>query len=116
MFYEVCIYEAKVDRQDEIEALMKEVAEFYKAQPGVIDVKYIKRTHRQEDFQAVKEGKLPVRLTRFVGKVTYVLFWTLESEQVHADLCRPALEKFYKRWNRVLTTMPKIILGEAVVP
>jgi len=94
---------------------MREVAEFYKAQPGVIDVKYIKRTHRQEGFQSVREGKAPIRLTRFVDKVTYVLVWTLENEQVHADVCKPALEKFYKRWNRCLTTMPKIILGEAVV-
>ena len=48
MFNEICIYEAKIDKQDEIEALMKEVAEFYLTQPGVIDVKYIKRTHRQK--------------------------------------------------------------------
>ena len=41
MFNEICIYEAKIDKQDEIEALMKEVAEFYLSQPGVIDVKYI---------------------------------------------------------------------------
>jgi len=72
---------------------MREVAEFCLSQPGVIDVKYIKRTHRQQDFQAVTEGKLPVRLTRFVGKVAYVLFWTLENEQAHADLCQPALKK-----------------------
>lgn len=52
MFNEVCIYEAKIDKQDEIEQLMREVAEFYLTQPGVIDVKYIKRTHRQEDFNA----------------------------------------------------------------
>lgn len=45
MFNEICIYEAKIDKQDEIEALMKEVAEFYLSQPGVIDVKYIKRAH-----------------------------------------------------------------------
>lgn len=51
---------------------MREVAEFYLTQPGVIDVKYIKRTHRQKDFNAVKAGEPPVRLTRFVGKVTYV--------------------------------------------
>jgi len=114
MFYEMCLYEAKVDRQDEIEALMKDVAEFYRSQPGVIDVKYIKRTHRQDSFQAVKEGELPIRLTRYVGKVTYVLFWTLESPEAHAALCKPALEKFYKRWNRCLTTMPRIILGEEV--
>ena len=66
MFNEICIYEAKIDKQDEIEALMKEVAEFYLSQPGVIDVKYIKRTHRQEDFNAVKEGKAPLRLTRYI--------------------------------------------------
>jgi len=54
MFNEICIYEAKIDKQDEIEALMKEVAELYMGQDGVIDVKYIKRTHRQDDFNAVK--------------------------------------------------------------
>lgn len=73
MFNEICIYKAKLTKIDEIEELMKEVAEFYLSQPGVIDVKYIKRTHRQKDFNAVKEGKLPVKLTRFNGKVTYVL-------------------------------------------
>ena len=50
MFHEICIYEAKVEKQDEIEALMREVAGFYREQPGVIDVKYVKRTHRQADF------------------------------------------------------------------
>ena len=46
MFHEICIYEAKIDKQDEIEALMKEVAAFYRSQTGVIDVKYIKCTKR----------------------------------------------------------------------
>jgi hypothetical protein len=115
MFNEICIYEAKIEKQDEIEALMKEVAEFYLSQPGVADVKYIKRTHRQEDFNAVKEGKPPVRLTRYVGKVTYMLYWSLETEEAHARVSKLGLEKFYKRWNRCLTAMPKILLGENVV-
>jgi hypothetical protein len=115
MFNEICIYEAKIDKQDEIEALMKEVAEFYMAQQGVIDVKYIKRTHRQEGFNAVKEGKPPIRLTRQIGKVTYMLYWVLENEEAHARVSKLGLEKFYKRWNRCLTTMPKILLGENIV-
>lgn len=115
MFNEICIYEAKIDKQDEIEELMKEVAEFYLKQKGVIDVKYIKRTHRQKDFNAVKEGELPVRLTRNVGKVTYVLYWILEDEDVHARVSKLGLEKYFKRWNRCLITMPKIILGENIV-
>jgi hypothetical protein len=115
MFNEICIYEAKIDKQDEIETLMKEVAEFYLTQPGVIDVKYIKRTHRQKDFNAVKAGEVPIRLTRNIGKVTYMLYMVLENEEAHANLCVVALEKFYKRWNRCLTTMPKIYLGENIV-
>ena len=115
MFNEICIYEAKIEKQDEIEALMKDVAEFYLSQPGVIDVKYIKRTHRQKDFNAVRAGEPPIRLTRQVGKVTYMLYLVVEDEGVHAQLCKPALEKFYKRWNRCLTTMPKILLGENIV-
>jgi hypothetical protein len=115
MFNEICIYEAKIEKQDEIEALMKEVAAFYLEQPGVIDVKYIKRTHRQKDFNAVKSGEVPIRLTRNVGKVTYMLYLALENEEAHAKLAVVGLEKFYKRWNRCLTTMPKIYLGENIV-
>jgi len=115
MFNEICIYEAKIDKQDEIEELMREVAEFYRSQPGVIDVRYIKRTHRQKDFNAVKAGEPPVRLTRLVGKVTYILYLVVENEDAHARLYKPALEMFYKRWNRCLTTMPKILLGENIV-
>jgi hypothetical protein len=115
VFNEICIYEAKIEKQDEIETLMREVAEFYLSQPGVIDVKYIKRTHRQEDFNAVKAGKPPVRLTRYVGKVTYMLYLVLENEEAHAKLAVVGLEKFYKRWTRCLITMPKILLGENIV-
>lgn len=115
MFTEICLYEAKIDKQEEIETLMKEVHDFYMAQPGVIDVKYIKRTHRQKDFPAVKAGELPIRLTKLVGKVTYVLYWVVENEEVHARVSKLGIEHFYKRWTRCLTTMPKIILGENVV-
>ena len=115
MFNEICIYEVKIDKQEEIEELMKEVAAFYLEQDGVIDVHYIKRTHRQKDFNAVKAGEPPIRLTRNVGKVTYVLYWVLEDEETHARISKVALEKFYKRWNRCLITMPKIILGENIV-
>jgi len=114
MFHEICIYEAKIEKQDEIEQLMKEVKEFYKSQKGVIDVYYIKRNHRQKDFNAVKAGEPPIELTRYVGKVTYMLHWILDSKETHAKLCKPALEKFYKRWTRCLTTMPKILLGEEI--
>lgn len=115
MFNEICIYEAKIEKQEEIEQLMKDVAAFYGEQDGVIEVRYIKRTHRQTDFNAVKQCDLPVRITRNVGKVTYVLHWTVRDEETHARASKLGLEHFYKRWNRCLITMPKIILGENIV-
>lgn len=115
MFNEICIYEAKIEKQDEIETLMKEVAEFCMQQDGVIEVRYIKRTHRQTDFNAVKTGILPIRLTRNINKVTYVLHWSVRDEETHARVSKLGLDKFYKRWNRCLVTMPKIILGENIV-
>lgn len=115
LFNEICIYEAKIEKQEEIEQLMKDVAKFYMLQDGVVEVRYIKRTHRQTDFNSVKEGALPIRLTRNTGKITYVLHWTVNDESTHARVSMLGLEHFYKRWNRCLTTMPKIILGEYVV-
>lgn len=47
---------------------MKEVAEFYLKREGVLAVHYIKPTPRQKNFNAVKEGDLPIRLKRNVGK------------------------------------------------
>ena len=114
MFHEICIYEAKIEKQEEIEELMREVAAFYKAQDGVIDVTYVKRTYRQKDFNAVKNGESPIELTRYVGKVTYVLHWILTSKEAHAQISKMGIEQFYKRWTRCLVTMPKIILGEGV--
>jgi len=114
MFCEICVYEAKIEKQDEIEALMREVADFYRAQPGVLDVRYIKRTHRQESFQAVKAGEPPIRLTRYAGKVTYMLYLALEGAETHGQLAKLALPEFYTRWNRCLLAMPKILLGEEI--
>jgi len=115
MFHEICIYEAKIEKQEEIEQLMKEVKNFYKSQKGVIDVCYIKRNHRQKDFNAVKAGELPLELIRYVGKITYILHWILEDKETHAKISKIGLEKYYKRWTRCLTTMPKILLGEEIV-
>ena len=113
-FVETCIYEVKLNKVDEFEILIQEVAEHHKSFEGVIDVKYIKRTHRQKDFSSVKNGEPAIRLTRKLQSVTYILHWEIENELIHAEATKSGLERFYKRFNRCLTTMPKIILGERI--
>jgi len=114
-FVEICIYEVKPEKTEEFESLLKEVSEHHRSFDGVIDVKYIKRTHRQKDFNSVRNGESAIRLTRKPKSVKYVLFWELDNEIIHAQATKSGLEKFYKRFNRCLVTMPKIILGERVV-
>jgi len=115
MFYEVCIYEVKINKEEEFEELIKKVGDFYRSCSGVKEVKYIKRTHRQKDFEAVKNGEVPIKLTRKVGKITYVLYWELENKEAHAKICKIGFEKnFVKKFSRCLIKMPKIILGEEI--
>lgn len=113
-FVEICIYEVKPDKTEEFEALINEVAQHHRNFPGVIDVRYIKRTYRQSDFNAVKEGEPAIKLTRVQKSMTFVLYWELENEIVHGQATKLGLEKYYKRFTRCLTTMPKIILGERI--
>lgn len=113
-FIEVCIYEVKPNKIDEFESLIEKVAKHHRDFPGVIDVKYMKRTHRQPDFNAVKNGEPAIQLTRTPKSVTYVLYWELDNEIAHGKATKSGLEKFYKEFTRCLITMPKIILGERI--
>ena len=55
-FSEICISEVQPDRVDEFEKL--KVAVYHKSYVDVTDVKYIKRTHSQKDFNSVKMENL----------------------------------------------------------
>jgi len=111
-FVEVCVYEVKPNKTQEFEELIERVACHHRDFPGVIDVRYMKRTHRQGDFATVKQGKPPIRLSRAPKSVTYVLYWEMDSEVTHGKATKSGLEHFFKEFTRCLVTTPKIILGE----
>jgi len=113
-FVEVCIYEVKPHKTEEFEQLLEDIKAHHSKALGCIDVRYMKRTHRQKDFQSVKNGEPAIKLTRKPKSVTYVLYWELTNVGKHADATKSGLEKFYKRFNRCLITMPKIILGDRI--
>ena len=113
-FVEVCIYEVKPEKTDQFEELIQRVARHHRECPGVVAVRYMKRTHRQGDFSDVREGKPAIRLTRPPNSVTYVLYWELDNEVSHGQATRSGLNLFYKEFTRCLVTMPKIILGDRV--
>lgn len=113
-FVEVCIYEVKPDKTEEFEDLIKKVIKHHGEYPGVIDVKYMKRTHRPCSFGDAKKGKPAIKLTRKPKSYTYVLYWELDNEIAHGKATKSGLENFFKEFNRCLVTVPKMILGKRI--
>lgn len=113
-FVEVCIYEVKPDKTAQFEGLIERVAKHHRDFPGVIDVRYIKRSHRQGDFGSVKKGEPPIRLTRAPKSVTYILYWEMDSAVTHGQATRSGLKLFFSEFTRCLLTTPKIMLGERI--
>jgi len=113
-FIEVCLYEVKPDKTSEFEGLIKIVSKHHRDFPGVIDVRYMKRTHRPADFVAVKKGKPAIKLSRKPKSVTYILYWELENEVIHGKATKSGLKNFLNQFKRCLVKPPKIILGERI--
>ena len=114
VFVEVCLYQVKPNKTEEFEDLVKRVGKHHRQFDGAIDVRYMKRTHRQGDFASVKAGKPPIRLTRPPKAVTYVLYWELRNEVAHGKATKSGLGLFFKEFARCVVTTPKIILGERI--
>lgn len=114
-FVEVCIYEVKPDRTEEFERLVEKIVKHHRKYPGVVEVKYMKRTHRPVDFGGAKQGKPAIRLTMNPRSVTYILYWELDNEITHAQATKTGLEHFFKEFTRCLITPPKIILGQRLI-
>jgi len=113
-FIEVCLYEVKPDKTSEFEDLIEKVVKHHSNFPGVVEVRYMKRTYRPVDFSGAKRGETAIRLTRKPEAVTYVLYWELDNEVIHAKATKSGLEHFFKEFARCLIKPPKIILGERI--
>lgn len=113
-FVEICIYDVKPNRAEEFEQLIRQVLKYHSEFPGVIDVRYMKRTHRPQDFASVNKGKPAIRLTRSPKSITYALYWELDNEKTHGKATQSGLKHFYKIFARCLTGVPKMILGERI--
>ena len=106
--------EVKPDKTEEFEALIKRVIKHHSEYPGVIDVRYMKRTHRPIDFGGAQRGEPAIKLTRKPKEVTYVLYWELDNEITHGKATKLGLDFFFKEFRRCLVKPPKMILGERI--
>ena len=75
-FCEMKLFQVKPDKLDEFEALIKDIANEQKQQPGCIDIKYMKRFYT---FDKVERGNPPRELTKIVKCVKYFSYWEFDS-------------------------------------
>ena len=113
-FIEVCLYEVKPDKTEEFKALIRKVLKHHSEFPGVVDVRYMKRTHRPVDFGGAKRAEPAIILTKKQDSVSYILYWELKNAIVHANATKSGLEHFFSEFRRCLIKPPKIILGERI--
>ena len=91
-FSEICIYQVKPQKVEEFEALMLEAKAFLEQQEGLFLLKLIKRGYRI-DMEQIKEGLPPLKITRIVKSVKYMLYWEFGTLLASAGMDIKAL------WN-----------------
>ena len=111
-FVEVCIFEVKPNKTEEFEDILKNIVEFQREKPGVLDIRYMKRTHRFTDFDEIRNGEPSKRIQRIIKSVKYIMFWELESEVVHGKATQAFFQRFDKEISRCLVAPADKHLGE----
>ena len=77
-FTELCIYQVKPQKAAEFEALMSEARHVLEKQEGLLLLRLVRRGYRI-DMEQIKEGLPPLKITRIVKSVKYMLFWEFDT-------------------------------------
>ena len=79
-FTEICIYQAKPQKAEEFEALMLEAKSFLEKQEGLLLLRFVKKGYHI-DMEQIKEGLPPLKITRIVKSVKYMLYWEFDTKE-----------------------------------
>lgn len=112
-FSEVCIYQVKPDKVAEFESIMREAKPLLEAQDGLLQLRLMKRDHKI-DMEQIREGLPPVKLTRVVKCVKFVLFWEFDSAADYGRAQKNLYETFWKAIDKCLIQPHDKYLGEVV--
>ena len=109
-FMEIAIYQVKPTRIEAFENLLHEVVATQKEQAGLLDLKYVKREYNI-DYEQIKEGLPPHKLTRIVKCVKYILIWEFDSKENYGKALRSLYQKYDKEINSCLICPHDKLLG-----
>ena len=114
-FYEVCVYKVKPTKVAEFEELILEIDEFQQSIPGSLEMEFIKRTHRITNFESIRQGIPPKKITRIIKSVKYIMYWKMDNEETHGKATQLFFEKFGKKLSRCTLEPGEKYLGVNVL-
>ena len=104
-FTELCIYQVKPQKVEEFETLMKEAKRFLEKQEGLLLLRLVKRGYHI-DMEQIREGLPPLKITRIVKSVKYMLYWEFDTKESY--------ETYWKSIEKCLLVPHDKYLGEEV--
>lgn len=110
-FTELCIYQVKPQKTVEFEALMLEAKRLLEKQEGLLLLRLVKREYHI-DMEQIKEGLPPLKLTRIVKSVKYLLYWEFDTKEHYGLAQKNLYDSYWKPIERCLIAPHDKYLGE----
>lgn len=110
-FTEICIYQVKPQKVEEFETLMLEAKSFLEKQEGLLLLRFIKRGYHI-DMEQIREGLPPLKITRIVKSVKYMLYWEFDTKESYGAAQKNLYESYWKPIEKCLVVPHDKYLGE----
>ena len=112
-FTEICVYQVKPQKTEEFETLMLEAKSFLEKQEGLLSLRFIKRGYRI-DMEQIKEGLPPLKITRIVKSVKYMLYWEFDTKESYGTAQKNLYDSYWKSMEKCLIVPHDKYLGEVL--
>ena len=112
-FTEICIYQVKPQKAEEFEALMLEAKSFLEKQEGLLLFRFAKRGYHI-DMEQIKEGLPPLKITRIVKSVKYMLYWEFDTKENYGAAQKNLYNSYWKSMEKCLIVPHDKYLGEGM--
>ncbi len=112
-FTEICIYQVKPQKAEEFEALMLEAKSLLEKQNGLLLLRLAKRGYHI-DMEQIKEGLPPLKITRIVKSVKYMLYWEFDTKESYGTAQKNLYDSYWKSIEKCLIVPHDKYLGENI--
>lgn len=110
-FTEICVYQVKPQKTEEFETIMLEAKSFLEKQEGLLLLRMNKRGYRI-DMEQIKEGLPPLKITRVIKSVKYMLYWEFDTKENYGTAQKNLYETYWKSIEKCLIVPHDKYLGE----